>query len=264
MKKYKLIAVDLDGTLLNNQKQISNDTKEDIISAHNNGVQFVIATGRSLPAARQFFTQFNFNIPLILYNGSTIRMSEDLELIYNKTFQNQLAQNIFDVINKNDGTCCFWTNDTLYFNKENVYSDYYHKITTIKPNIISDVSKIELTDINKFIWFDEPEELEKIKKDILAQIDGINYFKSHSQMLEIVPLGISKGNAVSYLADKLNISKDEIICIGDDENDLSMIKYAGLGVAMGNAKDMIKQQADYITDTNEKNGVGKVINEFIL
>lgn len=264
MKKYKLIAIDIDGTLLNDQKQLLIETKQDIINAYKNGVNVVIATGRSFPAARQYVDQIDFNIPLILYNGASIRMSKDCTLLYNKTFDNKIASMIFKVINEHNGTCCFWSNDVLYFNKENNYSEYYQKITSIKPIIITDFINVDLKDINKFIWFDNPAELERIKKDVLSSVNGINYFKSQNEMLEIVPVGISKGDTLAYLAKSLNISQEETIAIGDDENDISMIRYAGLGVAMENAKDVVKKEADYITESNNKNGVGKVINKFVL
>jgi Cof subfamily protein (haloacid dehalogenase superfamily) len=95
-------------------------------------------------------------------------------------------------------------------------------------------------------------------------VAGIDCFKSQNYILEIVPTGINKGEAIKFLAQHYNIDISEVIAIGDDENDISMIMAAGLGVAMKNAKSCVKEVADYITSSNEENGVGKVINEFIL
>lgn len=262
MKKYKLIAIDIDGTLLNNDKKILDETKNDIIKSYKNGCHIVIATGRSYVAAKQYFEQFTFNIPLILFNGASIKMSKEDREIYNKTLSNELAIKIYNLVNENLGTCCFWIGDKVYFNKENDYSFYYEKLTSIKPEII--YGDFNLENVNKFIWFDKPNNLTKIQNDLLSQIAGINYFKSQTEMLEIVPIGVSKGIALEYLANLLNINNFEVIAIGDDENDISMIRYAGLGVAMENAKDIVKKEADYITESNEKNGVGKVINKFIF
>ena len=93
---------------------------------------------------------------------------------------------------------------------------------------------------------------------------GIDCFKSQSHILEIVPNNVNKGEAIKILSNHYNIDISQVIAIGDDENDVTMIMAAGLGVAMENAKVCVKEVADYITLSNEENGVGKVINEFIL
>lgn len=264
MTKYKLIAIDIDGTLVNDEKNILPETMDAIIKAYKTGVHIVIATGRSYPAAAKYYNQFDFNLPLILYNGSCIRNSKNGEILLDRTFEQTLAAHIFKTINENNAVCCLWKNDTLYFNHNNIYSLEYERITSIKPNFIEDFDTFDLSGVYKFIWFDTPDKLEKVKTDVLANIDNINYFKSQKYMLEIVPTGISKGESLAHLAELLNVKQEEVIAIGDDENDISMISYAGLGVAMQNAKEVVKKTADFITDSNEKNGVGKVINKYVL
>ena len=137
MRKYKLIAIDVDGTLVNKEKKILEETKDDINKAYENGVIIVIATGRSLPAAKQYFSQFNFNIPLILYNGAVIRMSEDESIILNKTHSPEKSKEIYELITDNDATCCFWSEDKLYFNKENYYSEYYLNFLELQHSFLN-------------------------------------------------------------------------------------------------------------------------------
>ena len=105
---------------------------------------------------------------------------------------------------------------------------------------------------------------EIVKKEILSNVEGINYFKSQSEILEIVPVGVSKGATLQKLTELLGVEQGDVIAIGDDENDISMIKFAGLGVAMGNARETVKASADYVTLTNDENGVGEVIKKFML
>ena len=93
---------------------------------------------------------------------------------------------------------------------------------------------------------------------------GVDYFKSQPKLLEIVPPNVNKGETLKYLSESMGIDRDEVIAIGDEENDISMIMYAGMGVAMGNAKESVKQVANHITTTNNQNGVGEVIKKFIL
>lgn len=264
MNKYKLIAIDIDGTLLNGSKKILDETKEDIIKAYNKGVIICICTGRGYPAAKRYIDELNLNIPLILYNGSRIRMSNNSVLLHNRIIDSNVSKNVYDIINKNNGTCCFWREDKLYFNKNDEYTEYYENLTTVKPNVIDKISDELSRSINKFLWFDTPERLEYIKKHILNDVTGIDCFKSQSHILEIVPTNVNKGEAVRLLANYYSISLDSVIAIGDDENDIPMIKVAGLGVAMGNAKSIVKDIADYVTTSNEENGVGEVIKKFIL
>lgn len=264
MRKYKLIAIDIDGTLLTTDKVLLEETKSNICEAQKNGVVVCICTGRGYPAARRYIDQLNLDIPLILYNGSRIRRSNDSEVVYNQVIDTITAKEVYRLIEEHNGTCCFWKNDTLYFNKNDEYAVYYENLTTIKPNFVNEINDELLTDINKFIWFGKSEWLDKVQSDILVDCRGINYFKSNIELLEIVPPNVNKGQTLKFLCDSLGILPEEVIAIGDEENDLSMIEFAGLGVAMGNAKDIVKQKADYITFTNDENGVGEVIKKFIL
>ena len=188
----------------------------------------------------------------------------DSTLLYNQVIDSKVAKEVFKIINEQNGTCCFWKDDKCYFNRNDGYSEYYIKLTGITPEYILNNNDELFTNINKFIWFGSIEVLDIVQKQFLINVNGINYFKSHSNLLEIVPTNVSKGNTLKCLIDILGISQKETIAIGDDENDISMIEYAGLGVAMGNAKESVKKVAQYIADTNEENGVGKVIKEFLI
>lgn len=263
MKKYKLIAIDIDGTLLTNDKKLLEETKKDIKDAHDRGKVICICTGRGYPACKRYIDELDINIPLILYNGSRIRMSKDPKVLFNQVIDELVAKHVYEIINRNNGTCCFWKEDTLYFNKNDKYAVYYENLTKVKPNFISDIPNDLFKNINKFIWFGDSDFLEVVQKEILKGVIGIDYFKSNTELLEIVPTNVNKGNTLKFLGESLNIKQEEIIAVGDEANDLSMILFAGLGVAMGNAKDIVKENADYITLSNEENGVGEVIKKFM-
>ena len=264
MTKYKFIAIDIDGTLLNDEKVLLEETKKDLQFACEKGVIVCICTGRGYPAAKPYIDQIGLNIPLILYNGSRVRMSHNSTILFNQVIDQKVAKALYDLINEHNGTCCFWKDDTLYFNKNDEYAIYYENLTKIKPNFIIEASDELFTNINKFIWFGDSEWLEKVQSEILKDFMGVDYFKSQPKLLEIVPPNVNKGETLKYLSQSMGIDRDEVIAIGDEENDISMIMYAGIGVAMGNAKESVKQVANHITTTNNQNGVGEVIKKFIL
>ena len=263
MKNYKLIAIDMDGTLLTTEKKILQQTKEDLIYAFNKGVIVCICTGRGYPAAKRYVNQLGIDMPLILYNGSRIRMSNDSNVIYNKTIELDVAKSVYETITRYKGTCCFWREDKLYFNKNDEYAAYYEKLTTIKPTIVTEITDELLMNINKFIWCGDPKWLEEVQSSILNGLEGINYFKSQPMFLEIVPPCVDKGQTLKELCNILGVNQNEVIAIGDEENDLSMIKFAGLGIAMANARQTVKECADYITLSNNENGVGEAVKKFI-
>ena len=143
--------------------------------------------------------------------------------------------------------------------------DFLIDIKTVKSEEkLDEVLEIYKDDIVKCIMFSiSPKRTEKFRKR-LDEIDGIVYYCSSFTGIEINAKGVSKGNAAKFLTNYYNFKREEVMCIGDNENDISMIEYAGLGVAMGNGIDKIKEIADYVTDTNENDGVSKALKKFIL
>ena len=186
MTKYKFIAIDIDGTLLNDEKVLLEETKKDLQFACEKGAIVCICTGRGYPAAKPYIDQIGLNIPLILYNGSRVRMSYDSTILFNQVIDQKVAKALYDLINEHNGTCCFWKDDTLYFNKNDEYAMYYENLTKIKPNFIIEASDELFTNINKFIWFGDSEWLEKVQSEILKDFMGVDYFKSQPKLLEIV------------------------------------------------------------------------------
>lgn len=262
-RKYKLIAVDIDGTLLNNKKELTLNNKRTIEEAMDAGAIFAISTGRAYITAKKYFEVFNRNIPLILYNGGLVCMSETKEVIFSALLPNDLCYKIIDIIEENNGTFCFWCGDDVYFNHLDSHAEYYHQVTGINPKLY-DRSNHVIDNVIKFIWFDSVEKLQFAQEKVLNNVDGINYFKSQKTFLEIVPSQISKATALSKLAERYNIKQEDVIAIGDGENDLPMLKWAGLGVAMENANDIVKNGSDVITSSNEEDGVAEAIKKYVL
>ena len=265
---YKLIAIDMDGTLLNEDKKISEATKVAIKEAREKGVKVVLASGRPLGGLNRYleelemFTDDDF---VICYNGCQVQKTKSKEIISNITLKGRDLKDIY-VLSKNLGV------NIHAFSKDGCISPLISKYTELEGEL-NNISITECDfnsisddeDIIKAMIVDEPEKLDaaitKIPKELT---DKYTVAKSAPFFYEFLNLDANKGVAVEKLCKYLSIKQEEVITIGDADNDLHMIEFAGLGVAMENAFDTVKKVANYITKSNEQDGVAHVINKFVL
>ena len=264
MNDYRLIAVDMDGTLLTNKKEITPLTLDGINKMIAKVYVFCLSTGRPYYGVKNYCEEINGDIPLILYNGAIVTFSKSHKVLLSTNLTADQSKTIIDIINKYDGTFIFWSNEKLYVNKINDYTTNYFGISKATPTLIDKDFIIPHGEITKIIWFDENEKLVEYQKTILKDIKDVNFFTSQPIFLEFVSKGISKAKAMEIIGNYYGIDKTMMIAVGDGCNDIPMLEYAGLGVAMANADSLVKDKADYITSSNEEDGVLKIINEFIL
>lgn len=275
--KYKLMCTDMDGTLLNGNHEISRESIEVIKKAHDKGVKIAVCTGRLHSSAFYFANLLGINAPVISSNGAFIREKDRDKVIYKKTIDKNSLQEILKVCKEYNLNPYFHTPNRVMGEKEmhsaKIYMDF-NKHLPKEEKIHIDIIKEDQWDeifekykheiVKAIVIEDKNSKALKDAKDKLKKVEQLEVVSSMSNNFEIMNREVSKGRAVETLAKYYNISKDEIICIGDNENDISMIKYAGLGIAMENGCDEIKKVAQYITDTNINDGVAKVIKKFIL
>lgn len=270
--KYKMIAIDMDGTLLNDKKEVSQNNKLAIKRASELGVKIVVCTGRIFTSARFYASLIETPAPIVASNGAYIREKDENKIIYKKTIDKDLLYKLVDLIENYSIYPHLYTSEKIYTKKIINFSSNYDKWNRMVPEnervkivIVKDFKEvIENEEILKVALADDDiEKLNTLRQKISNEFN-LSIVSSYYNNLEIMTEGVSKGNAVKILAESFNINRDEVICIGDNENDISMIEYAGLGVAMGNATEKLKSISDYVTDTNEKDGVAKVINKFII
>lgn len=261
---YKLIAVDIDGTLLNSQGILTEKTRKAIQEAVDAGVIFVICTGRPIQGVKSLNEQINRDLPFITYNGAMVIKGRSKEILYERSLSTKLAEEIYHLGSKYNTSIIVWSDNKLYVNTENEKTKKYSEsINTpyIKIDSISDIP----TEITKMLWYDDHEKLAKYQADFKDKIDkGIVHHFSRPFYLEFVDQKATKGIAIQKLCEVYGFTINQTIAVGDGYNDLSMIKEAGLGVAMENAPDDIKKEAQYITTSCDKDGVANVIYEFIL
>lgn len=209
---------------------------------------------------------------IVASNGAYIREKDENRIIYKKVLDKKDLYNLAETIESFGIDFHLYTTDKIYTKKLINFALNYEKWN----NTVSKEDKVSIILIDDYkkiiddeeilkiaLACDDIELLQKLRNEINKKFD-ISIVSSAYNNIEIMAKGISKGNAVKILAEYFDIKREEVICIGDSENDISMIEYAGLGVAMENGIDFIKDIADYITDTNDEDGVAKVINKFIL
>lgn len=270
---YKLVAIDMDGTLLNSKNEVSERTKVAIEKAKAKGVNVVLATGRILKSALQYGVDLDIKNPIVACNGAII-VNEQQEIIYKKPLDKNIIEHILDIGKQNNIYYHFYDEYGFYANTlvdevVNFYNTANSKLKglDLDINIFEEKQEILMRkDLNvlKFMFIDDSQEkLYKVRKE-LDEMGVLTTSSSWDNNIEVMGKGVSKGEGLSYICNQLNIDPKQVIAIGDNENDLPMLKFAGLGVAMGNSKDDIKTISDYTTSTNNEDGVAKVIEKFIL
>ncbi|HCQ5549180.1 TPA: HAD family phosphatase [Clostridioides difficile] len=264
--EYKLIVTDMDGTLLGNNHKVTDENKTALQKVIKNGINVTLATGRAFDSAKCNVDFLKEDMPIIACNGSLIR-EQNGNIIYSNKIDTTTCLNILDVLDKYDIYYQCNSIDSMLSKKiegrEDRLSVFLGSETEV---IIRDDLREEIfkKDILKFVIIEEknPSILDEIRKE-LRKVQGIKITSSWPNNIEVMNEGVDKGNAVKILAEKMNIDREDIIAFGDNYNDIEMIKFAGLGVAMGNAEELIKQEADYVTDTNQDSGVAKAIYKFL-
>lgn len=265
---YKLVAIDLDGTLLNSNKELSKDNIDAIKKASKMGVNVVICTGRPYDGYKKYLEMLrldnmnsysvSFNSALIFRNNKTIISKTclkgyNLKEIYNLSLKINANIHAFDM-------------DGVITPKMSKYTLREVTINDI-PYRIKDFNSIpDDLDIIKVMLIDEPEVLDNYIKDIPKEFfEKYNVVRSAPFFLEFLNKSADKNSGVSFLAKYLNIGEDEIMTIGDAGNDYNMIKNCKMGVAMKNSMPFVKEAAKYITNnSNNESGVAEVFKKFIL
>lgn len=273
---YKLICIDVDGTLLNSKHKITNQTKAVLQQAHQQGAHIVICTGRMYTDAEYFSGLIGVKSPVIASNGAFIKDKDTDKVIFKDVLGQELSLHLLEIFQKHNVVPYFCTPDKFYYGT--ILFKLFYIVTRLlgkRSNSIDleyisswqeweKVVKAEGNNIVKCeIIYRNNASVENLQKELrcIEQFEVVNSAKHN---IEITRKGVSKGKAVAMLAAMYNLKREEIVAIGDSENDVSMIEYAGLGIAMGNALESVKQKADYVTDSNDNEGVAKAINWFVL
>ncbi|RKD24653.1 hydrolase [Ammoniphilus oxalaticus] len=259
-----MITIDVDDTLLNDAGIVTEGTKQAIMQAMERGVKVTLATGRMYASAVQVAQQMGLNVPLITYQGSLVKNLIDGETLYERFVPQEITELLFDYADKHQLHLQGYFQDRLYGTEDNDKIKRYASIAKV-PYTIEDAAFLRAKPLTKLLFFEEPDVLE-IHEQHFKKVFGDRVYITRSKpfFLEVLHRDATKGHAVRFLAERSGCSMSDVIAIGDSWNDHEMIEAAGLGVAMDNAIDSLKAIADYITRSNNDDGVKHVIEKFIL
>ena len=273
---YKLVCIDIDGTLLNKKHTITKRTKDILVKAHDLGVHIVISTGRMYTDAEYYSNLLGVQSPVIASNGAFIKEKNNDKVIYKDVLGSEVSLELLKIFRKHQIKPYFCTPHKFYYG--NIMFRLFYLGTQIWGTRSNKLDLQYVCSWNQWQKVLHKEQDNIVKSEViyrnpalvfalrneLLNVPQLEIADSSRYNIEITRKGVSKGKAVAMLAEFYNLKREEIITIGDSANDISMIEFAGMGIAMGNALKIVKERADYITDSNDNEGVANAINKFIL
>lgn len=250
----KLIATDLDGTLLNKNKEISKFNQEILKTLINDyNVQLILSSGRPYEGIKKYNEILNNKNNAIIFNSASI-VDENGKIIYRKTVEKYSSKQIVELSKKYNVCIHVYENGKYIISEDNfpiksyVQNEKKRTVTVGLENIVD-------YEFDKILILGERDILENFKKEIDSNFD-VHTCYSGSNFLEVISKEANKGNSLKWICESKGISLDNAAAFGDNFNDIEMIEYAGIGVAMANAEEAVKQKANYTTISNDDNGVG--------
>ena len=262
---YRLLALDMDGTLLNSRGELSAGNRRVIADALAAGVQVTISTGRSLQGALWCARELVLTCPLIVYNGGMLADPMGGEILYSKEMLPSDAMLAMEEGVKHGVTLCIWSKGRLYGYPLNKRTADYVRFSGVEPLPVESLEELARQGVTKVLWYGTKEEIPGFWGEMKQKpFANTHLCPSQPMFLEFFHGEVSKAAALSKLGELLHIPREEMIAMGDGANDLELIAYAGLGIAMGNATEAVKKKAPAVTKTNDEDGVAAVIEKYLL
>ncbi|MEK4343912.1 Cof-type HAD-IIB family hydrolase [Paenibacillus sp. FSL P4-0184] len=262
---YKLIAIDIDDTLINDDKEVTPATQTALEEAVAAGVVVTLATGRAYASAQAIARQTGLNVPIITYQGALVKNLLDEKVLYERYVPQDAVHKLFTYCVEHNLHLQTYIDDKLYAREDNQKIKDYTDLNKTPYYIEPDWEKLVPQRTPKMLIIDDPaflDELAPILRELLG--DSVHITKSKPQFLEIMHHEGTKGIALEFLANHFGCDLSETMAMGDSWNDHEMLEAAGLGVAMANAIPALKEIADFVTLSNNEDGVKYAIDKFIL
>lgn len=262
----RLLALDLDGTLINDRLEMHPDDRAAVRAAAASGVQVVLATGRMFRSSLPYAQDLNLRGPIINYQGAMVRVIETGEVLYRCELTLPMQQRVLAYAEPRDWHVNVYINEEVYTERPRPEADLYARIAMAPYHVVGPLSKWIHEDATKMVLVDmDPERVPHNLADLKAWVGSTaRVTVSLAWFVEVVNPEVSKARALAMVADRLQIPRAEVCAIGDNRNDTDMISWAGFGVAMGTAPPEVRSAAQFVTGTPDEAGVALVIQRFIL
>lgn len=267
--KYKILVLDIDGTLTDKRNVLTPFTLSTLTKVQQKGVKVVLASGRPtygiMPLAKELGLD-TFGGYILSFNGGKIINVSTMETIYESILEKELLPDLYQMTSQAGAVLLTYQNEFIITeDPDDKYAQHEMYLTKMKAKKVEDFCAAVDFAPDKCLAVGDPEKLVPLEATILEKFsDKMNAYRSQDFFLELVPKGIDKAQSLERLLKHTGLEREEMIAVGDGFNDLSMIKYAGLGVAMENAQQAVKDAADYITLSNDEDGVAVMAHKFIL
>jgi len=264
----KILFLDIDGTLVNSKKEITPKTLEALIDIQKEGHIVCLASGRPYPGILPYVKKLRldeFGGYVLAFNGGKIVDCKTMKVVYEKPLSNKFTKIVYDYALKNGlGMVTYQDNRVITGTEIDDYMSYEARLNYMDLVKVDDFIGLVDYDPAKFLLTADPEKSEQFEKE-LAELLGpdVNVFRSEPYFIEITNKAVDKALSIEGLLPILGLKREQSICCGDGFNDLTMVRYGGIGVAMGNAQEIVKENADYITASCDEDGLVEVIDKFI-
>lgn len=267
-QEKKVLVLDIDGTLTNSKKEITSATKEAIQDIMRKGHQVILASGRPTPGMRRYEQELElekYGGYLLSFNGAKIVNCLSGEVVYQRTLSLTLLPSLYAFAKKHGcGLVTYLGNTVISAFEPDEYIELEARINGLPVKKVDHFLDYVDFEINKCLMTIDGDTAAVLEKELQERYsDAASIYRSEPFFIEIMPKDVSKASSLDKTLTAIGQKRENTICCGDGFNDISMIQYAGIGVAMGNAQSVVKEAADYITATNDEDGLVQVIDEFI-
>jgi len=263
----RLLALDLDGTIIDSRMRVSPRVRRALRSAVDAGVHVILASGRFFRTVRLFAQDLGIEEPLICYQGALIQDPNSAQVYFKRGVPLHLAGEFVNFVQEHGWDLGICIDDCIYAQHDATRLRFYAEYSPVENELqlVDDLRSILSSEPLKLVVVTEEEQAAMVRDMLQERFAGrLRIMRSFSQFVEGTSLEASKGRALAFLAGRLGATQAETMAIGDNDNDVDMVAWAGLGVAMGNASAAVKAVADYVAPSLEEDGAAEAIERFIL
>lgn len=263
---FKLLVMDLDGTILPAVGSISPRVREAIAQAQERGVLVTLASGRTFASMAGFARELGINAPLICHQGALVKDPATGRVFYEDLIPVELMREVVAHSRRRGLHLNLYIDDETYMERSSAEIELYSRLSRIRHEAVPDLMAVLASDPTKCIWVSEtPEKSDALLPELVRTFgERLSVVRSHPYLIEGVSRGASKGKALAFLAGCLGITQAETVAIGDSDNDADMLQWAGLGLAMGNATPQVLRVADHVLPSIAEDGAAVAIERYLL